>query len=122
MTIWIDGLGDEARWTLRHHSIATTNAAGIDSEGDYLYRASTEFIIPIIIGTFAVSKLRNRALDAAGVGPMWGLAPWIVLITVLSGFVLIGMFGSFAELFVHLPLILAVYVTAIIGVVLLESD
>jgi hypothetical protein len=121
MTIWIDGLGDEARWTYTHHSIATTNAVAIDSEGDYLYRASTEFIFPTIIGAFVVGWLVKRGLDAAGVGPMWGYAPWIVLITVVTGGILASMFGSFAEVFVHLPYIVSAYTVAIFGVILLET-
>jgi hypothetical protein len=121
MTIWIQGLDEEARWTYTHHSIATTNSVPIDSEGDYLYRASTEFIFPTIIGAFVVGWLVKRALDAAGVGPMWGYAPWIVLISVVTGGILASMFGSFAEVFVHLPYIVAAYTVAIFGVILLET-
>jgi len=120
MTIWIEGLED-ARWTLRHHSVATTSAVAINSEGDYLWRAATEFIFPTIIGAFVVGYLVKRALGRAGVGPMWGYGPWVLLITVLTGGVLATLFGSFAEVFVNLPYIVAGYTTLIIGIILLET-
>jgi hypothetical protein len=121
MTIWIQGLDEEARWTYTHHSIATTNAVAIDSEGDYLYRASTEFIFPVIIGAFVVGWIIKRVVEAAGAPPMWGYTPWIILISIVTVGILVSMFGSFAEVFVHLPYIVAAYTVSIFGVVLLET-
>ena len=121
LTIWIEGLGEEARWTLRHHSIATSDAIAINSEGDYLWRAFQEFIGPVIVGAFGVGYLVKRALDRAGVGPMWGYGPWIFLISLVTAFVVAGVFGSFAEIFVHAPQIVAGYVVAIFGVIVLET-
>lgn len=120
VTMWLEGV-PEARWTFEHKSVATMQSAGISSEGDYLARASLEFLIPIAIGAFVVGFIVKRALDTAGIGPQWGYAAWLILLTLGTGAVVMFWYSSLAEIVVVAPYLLAGYVVGIIGVVLLET-
>ncbi|MFW6045481.1 MAG: hypothetical protein ACOC8O_01340 [Natronomonas sp.] len=120
VTMWIEGV-DEARWTFEHQSVATTQPANVDSEGDYLMRASMEFILPIIIGSFGVGAIGRKAIKKAGIGPQWGYLKWGITLTFVLGMVIWSAFSSIAEVLVAAPIIAAAVVVAIIGIVLIET-
>jgi hypothetical protein len=121
VTMWLEEYPETARWTFEHQSVATTQSAGISSEGDYLTRVSLEFLIPIVIGTFLVGYILKRALDKAGIGPQWGYAPWLILLTLITGAGVMWFYSSLADLIVMAPIVLAGYVVGIIGVIILET-
>lgn len=121
MTMWLESAPDEARWTLVHHSSPYAQSAGINDQGDYLISAVKDFVAPTLVGAFAIGWIVKRALERAGVGPMWGYGPWIFLLSVASGITVFGLFGSLAAVFVELPHIIAGFVIGVIGIVVLES-
>lgn len=121
VTMWIEGHEEEARWTFKHESVATTQSAGIDSEGDYIARASLEFFLPLILGTLVVGTVSKRALDRAGRGPMKGMAFWLIGLSILTGAFIFAQYNNIAELLVDLPYVMAAYAVAFIGIVMLES-
>jgi hypothetical protein len=121
MTMWLTSAPDEARWTLVHHSSPYAQSAGINDQGDYLISAVKDFIAPTLVGAFAIGWVVKRALERAGVGPMWGYGPWIFLLSITTGFAVFGLFGSLAAVFVNLPHIIAGFVVGVIGVVVLET-
>ncbi|WP_049934691.1 hypothetical protein [Haloplanus natans] len=121
MTMWLASAPDVARWTLVHHSSPYAASAGINDQGDYLTSAVKDFIAPTLVGAFAIGWVVKRALERAGVGPMWGYAPWIMLISIGGGAVVFGLFGSLAAVFVALPHIIAAFTVGVIGVVVLET-
>lgn len=121
MTMWLASAPDEARWTLVHHSSPYAQSAGINDQGDYLISAVKDFIAPTLVGAFAIGWVVKRALERAGVGPMWGYGPWIFLLSIGSGFAVFGLFGSLAAVFVELPHIIAGFSIGVIGVVVLET-
>ncbi|MFW5905848.1 MAG: hypothetical protein ACOCUO_03295, partial [archaeon] len=120
VTIWAED-NEELRWTFTHESVATSQTAGIQTEGDYLTRASLEFVIPIIVGVFLVGGLVAGALRRAGKGPGWGYAKWALTLTIGSVFVLVTQFSSATEVLVNAPRILAALVVAIVAIVMLET-
>lgn len=122
VTMWVDGKNaDSLRWRFEHKSIATTQAAGINSEGDYLLRAGTEFVFPTLIGAFLVGGLSRRAIKRAAIGPQWGYFRWIVVLSLLMGAVAVFLYRSASSLLVHAPWFVAVFVVAVFGIVLLET-
>jgi len=121
MTMWLASAPDEARWTLEHHSSPYAKSANINDQGDYLTSAVRDFVAPTLVGAFVIGWIVKRALERAGVGPMWGYAPWIMLLSIGGGSVVFGMFGSLAAVFVELPHIIAAFVVGVIGVVVLET-
>ncbi|GAB3321434.1 hypothetical protein [Haloplanus salinarum] len=121
MTMWLASAPDEARWTLVHHSSPYAQSAGINDQGDYLISALKDFIAPTLAGAFAIGWLVKRALERAGVGPMWGYGPWMFLIFIGSGVGVFSLFGSLAAVFVELPHIIAAFSIGVIGVVVLET-
>jgi len=121
MTMWFESAPEEARWTLVHHSSPYSQSANINDQGDYLTSAAKDFIAPTLVGAFAIGWVVKRALERAGVGPMWGYAPWIMLLSIGGGFTVFSLFGSLAAVFVELPHIIAGFVVGVIGVVVLET-
>jgi hypothetical protein len=120
VTMWLEGQPD-VRWRFEHQSIATTQSAGIDSEGDYLSRVLMEFIIPVILGTFGGGFGIKKMLDRAGAGPQWGFAPWIILLTIVTGAGVLWGYSSLADLIVMAPTVLALYVVGVICIIILET-
>jgi len=120
VTMWIEG-EDFARWTFAHQSIATTQAADIDSQGDYLSSVITDFLLWILVGGFVVGWLVKQALDRAGIGPQYGYAPWLVGLSLLTGLGSLLLYESVASLLVNAQYVLALYVVGIIGIVMLET-
>jgi hypothetical protein len=121
MTMWLASAPGEARWTFTHHSSALSKSAAINNQGDYLISAVEDFVLPTLVGAFVVGWLVKRGLERAGVGPMWGFAPWIMLLGIGGGVAIFGLFGSLAEIFVSLPRIISALVVGVIGIVVLES-
>ena len=121
VTMWVDGQEDTLRWTFEHESTATSQQANIETEGDYLTRASLEFVIPVVGGVFIVGFLVALALRKAAMGPGWGYPKWIFALLVATGVVLGTQFSDTTDLLVHAPQILAVLVVAIVGIVMLET-
>ncbi|MCU4975939.1 hypothetical protein OB955_25000 [Halobacteria archaeon AArc-m2/3/4] len=124
VTMWLeddDGAIDGARWTFDHRSVATTQSAGIASEGDYLTRASLEFLFPIVVGGFGMGIVCKRAIDRAGSGPGWGYGKWIFLLSLGLGLIVVTQFSTLAELLVIAPLAAAAFVVGIFGIIILET-
>lgn len=121
VTMWVEGQSDELRWTFEHESTATSQSANIQTEGDYLTRATLEFILPVVGGVFIVGFLVALALRRAGMGPGWGYPKWAFALVVSSGLILATQFTNTTELLVNAPRILAVLVVAIVGIVMLET-
>ncbi|APE95426.1 hypothetical protein [Halodesulfurarchaeum formicicum] len=121
VTVWAEGHEDDLRWTFTHESVATSQAAGIQTEGDYLTRASFEFVLPIIVGVFLVGSLVAGALRRAGKGPGWGYVKWAFTLAIGSALILATQFSSVTEILVNAPRILAALVVAIVGIVMLET-
>jgi hypothetical protein len=125
VTMWLeDGDGDTipgARWRFSHKSVATTRSIAIDSWGDYLARASLDFLLWIVGGAFVVGSAGKKALDRAGAGPGYGYAPWIFVLTVgtlIGGY---AFYGTLAELIVVLPTVVALYIVGVFAIVVLET-
>lgn len=122
MTIWIEGASDEARWTLKHQSIATSAAASnIQTQGDLVGWGLTNIVGPAVLLTMIVGWAVKRALDEAGIGPQWGYSPWLILLTVVTGGGVLLFYDSLATVFVNLPYVLAGYLAGIAGIVILET-
>jgi len=120
VTMYIEEYPD-ARWRFTHKSVATTQDAGIESEGDYLVSMLFDVLLWILGGGFVVGILSKKALDRAGRGPGYGYGPWIVglsLVTLIGGFLA---FESLAEVIVAAPTMLAAYTVAVFAVILLET-
>jgi hypothetical protein len=120
--IYAESAPETLRWTFRHEPVATSQAAAISTEGDYLWRLATDVFIPTLIGLLIIGALARKAIQRAGAGPQWGLGQWAGLIAI-SGFVgyLFGPVESTADLLVYLPTTLAILLVAVAGIVLLES-
>lgn len=120
VTMFIEEYPD-ARWRFSHQSVATTQHAGIESEGDYLLSLFVDVLVWVIGGGFVVGIACKKALDRAGRGPGYGYLPWIVLLTI--GTVLGGLlaFQSLAEVIVAAPTVLAAYTVGVFGIILLET-
>ncbi|WP_276252798.1 hypothetical protein [Halomontanus rarus] len=124
VAMWLEddeGAIDGARWTFDHESVATTQSAGITSEGDYLTRASLEFLIPIVFGGFGMGVVCKRAIDRAGSGPGFGYGKWIFLLSIGLGAVVVSQFSTLAELLVIAPLAAAAFVVGVFGIIILET-
>jgi hypothetical protein len=120
VTMWIEEY-PSARWRFEHKSVATTQSAGISSEGDYLVRLAKDVVGPALIGVFAVGFLIRRAIERAGVGPMRGYGFWIVLLTLSTAIGVFVAFDSLAELLVGAPKVIALYLVGIVAIVMLET-
>jgi len=120
VTMWIEG-AEWARWTFAHKSLATTQGKNIDSEGDYLAAAISDFLLWIVVGGFAIGYLCRKALEYADAGPQYGYTPWVIGLTLLTGFGCLMFFRNVAALVVNAQYILSVYVIGIIGIVMLET-
>ncbi|WP_135304120.1 hypothetical protein [Haloarcula amylovorans] len=120
VTMWIEG-EDYARWTFKHKSIATTQGVDINSAGDYIASVITDFLLWILIGGFVVGSGTKKALDKAGIGPQYGYFPWLVGLTLLTGLGGLLFYKSLANLVVNAQYLLALYVVAVIGIVMLET-
>lgn len=126
VTMWLeDSTGDRidgAQWTFRHHSIPTSQGAGIDTMGDYLGTAIMEFLAPIGLGVFAVGAIASKAVKRAGKGPGYGYGPWIFVLSLACIVGALFAFSSLAELLVGVPLLAALFISGLVGIVVLESD
>jgi len=120
VTMWIED-SDYARWTFAHRSIATTQAAAINSQGDYLSSVITDFLLWIVLGGFVVGWAVKRALETAGIGPQYGYAPWLIGLSILTGGAALFLYESVANLVVNAQYLLAAYIVAVIGIVMLET-
>lgn len=120
VTMWVEGVPD-ARWTFKHHSVATQSSIAIDTWNDYLWRATTDFFLWILLGGFVAGVLAKKGIDRAGRGPGYGYGPWIVGLTILSGFAIAALYTSLAELVVVLPQFMAAYIVGVFFVILLET-
>ena len=121
VTMWIEGQESDLRWTFRHESVATTQSAGIDTEGDYLYRAGTEFLLPIFIGSFIIGLVCKGAIKRAGVGPQWGYFKWILLLSIATGLFVASQFRTVADLVTIAPYVAAAFIVGVVGIVILET-
>lgn len=120
VTMWIEG-EDFARWAFAHESIATTQSAGISSQGDYLISVITDFLLLIVFGGVVVGWACKKALDQAGIGPQYGYAPWMFGLTLLTGAAGLIAYETLANLIVNARYLLSLYVVGIIGIVILET-
>jgi hypothetical protein len=120
--IYADSAPNTLRWTFRHEPVATSQAAPISTEGDYLWRLGTDVFFPALIGLFVVGFLVRRAIERAGAGPQWGLGQWVGLMGLgaVLGF-LFGPVESTADLLVYAPTVLALILVAVAGIVALET-
>ncbi len=125
VTMWLeDGSGqrvDGAQWTFRHESIATTQSAGIETMGDYLWRAVTEFLAPIGLGVFAVGMVATKAVRKARKGPGYGYGPWIFVLSMALIAGMIWQFTSLADMLVKAPMIAAAFISGLVGIVIIEG-
>lgn len=120
VTMWIEG-EDYARWTFAHKSIATTQSADINSQGEYLASVVTDFLLYIIVGGFVVGWAIKKALETAGIGPQYGYAPWLITLSIGTGLGSLILYESVANLLVNAPIILALYVVGVFAIILLET-
>lgn len=121
VTMWVEGHEDELRWTFTHKSVATTQPASISTQGDYLYHASMDFLLPIILGSFGVGLVVRRSIKRAGIGPQWGYLKWLILLTIGTVAVVLSQFSSLAEVIVAAPRLAALFVVGVVGIVLIET-
>ena len=121
VSMWLEDNND-IRWTFSHESVATTQTAGIDTRGDYLYLVATQFLIPIVFGAALTGSVARKAIKQTGIGPGYPVGFWVVGIAIATGVALLWWFSSIAQLLAWAPQILAGLVIAIVGVVVLESQ
>jgi len=120
VTMWIEG-EDYARWTFAHKSIATTQSADINSQGDYLASVFSDFLIVILLGGFLSGAAIKRALETAGIGPQYGYWPWVIGLSILTGGAGLILYESVANLLAAAPVIAALYVVGVFAIILLET-
>jgi len=120
VTMWIEG-HEWARWTFSHHSVATTQAVNIDSEGDYLTELFTDFLWVVLPGLPLVGLLGRKAIDRAYRGPYAAYTPWIIGFVVCGGLAVATLYESLAELVVAAPQLIGVSIVVLVGIVLVET-
>ena len=120
VTMWIEGY-EWARWTFSHKSLATTQSVDINSAGDYLGNVIVDFLLWIIVGGFVAGYVCKRALDRAGIGPQYGFGPWVMALTFLTGLGSLLFYESVSALVVNAQYVLALYVAAVLAIVMLET-
>jgi len=120
VTMWIEG-PNWARWTFRHKSLPTTQSVQMDSAGDYLASVISDFLVWIVLGGFGAGYTCKRALDRAHDGPGYGLAPWVITLSIATGLGSLIFYETVASLVVNAHIVLSAYVVAIIGIVMLET-
>jgi len=89
--------------------------------GDYLWRAVTEFLAPIGLGVFVVGMIATKAVRKARKGPGYGFGPWIFALSMALIAGMIWQFSSIADLLVRAPMIAAVFISGLVGIVIIEG-
>lgn len=114
-------LDNGVRWTFTHHSVATSQSANINTEGDYLRQAALDFLIVIAVGLFVGGWGVRKALKQAARGPGWGYLPWIIALTVGTLGLLWWSYSGIMAAVVANPWIVGVYLVLVAGIVMLET-
>lgn len=120
--MYVEGAENSLRWTFGHQPVATSQAAPISTEGDYLYRVAVQVFLPAVGFVFAGGFLSRAALRRAGKGPGLGFAGWGMLLGFVAFFGFIfGPIESTADLLVAAPTLFAVVLAIVTVIVILES-
>jgi len=114
--------GEEvARWSFRHESVATTQAAGISSMGDLLGWVGVWIVLPLVVLTVAVGYLSRAAIRRAGKGPDMGPVFWTGALGAGTFFGVALAYSLVADWLVALPLAIPVGLALFIGIVYIET-
>jgi len=120
VTMWLESDPD-TRWVFEHHSIATTQSAGIDSEGDYLRSVILDFGWIIVVGLLGGGLSIRAAMRRAGIGPQWGYLPWVIGWSLSTGLALLIDYSAIANFVVENPWSIAVWVVVLGLLIMLET-
>jgi hypothetical protein len=120
VTMWLASDPD-TRWTFSHHSIATTQGAGINSEGDYIRSLVYDFGWIIVVGLITGGLSIRAAMRRAGIGPQWGYLPWVLIWGLSTAFALFIDYSAIANFVVANPWAIAVWVVVLGLLIMLET-
>ncbi|WP_276260580.1 hypothetical protein [Haloglomus litoreum] len=120
VTMWLAD-NPETRWVFGHHSVATTQSAGIDSQGDYLRSVIFDFGWLLLVGLITGGWSIRKAMAIAGVGPQWGYTPWIIGWSVSTGLALFIDYAGIANFVVANPWAIALWVLVLAWLIMLET-
>jgi hypothetical protein len=120
VTMWLASDPD-TRWVFEHHSIATTQSAGIDSEGDYLRSIIMDFGWIVVVGLLGGGLSIRAAMRRAGIGPQWGYLPWVIGWGLSTGLALLIDYSAIANFVVANPWAIAVWVVVLGLLIMLET-
>jgi hypothetical protein len=120
VTMWLAD-HPETRWVFGHHSVATTQSAGIDSEGDYLRAVILDFGWIIVVGLVLGGLGIRAAMRVAGIGPQRGYLPWIVAWSLSTGIALFIDYSAIANFVVAAPWSIAVWIVVLGLLIMLET-
>lgn len=121
VSVWIDGHDNDLRWHFEHKSVATTESVAISTMGDYYRHALADFLGPLVLGTFAAGYGAKRVIEKAAIGPQWGYLKWALLIGFGAVISMWFFFSSLAEIVVSAPILVAIAMVILVGIVMIES-
>lgn len=120
VTMWLADSPD-TRWVFDHHSIATTQSAGIQSEGDYLRSVILDFGWLLLVGLITGGWGIRKAMRRAGVGPQWGYTPWLIGWGLTTALALFIDYSAIANFVVANPWAIAVWLLVLAWLIMLET-
>lgn len=120
VTMWLADNPD-TRWVFGHHSVATTQSANIDSEGDYLQSVIVDFGWLLLVGLITGGWSIRKAMAVAGVGPQWGYTPWILGWSISTGIALFIDYAGIANFVVANPWAISLWVLVLAWLIMLET-
>lgn len=89
VTMWLESSPDATRWRFTHHSLKSSQASGVDTAADLAITITKTVAIGVVllIVLYGLGRgLNRRAL----VGPMKGMAWWVIVLGLLQLFVVLG--------------------------------
>lgn len=110
-----------ARYSFRHRSVATTQAAGINTMGDLLAWVGWWIAFPLIVLTIVVGVGARWAVQQAGKGPDKGVVFWSITGGTTTFFAVLIGYVWLADWLVAVPLAIPVALALVMGIVYLES-
>lgn len=122
VTMWIEGQPNSARWTFKHHSLATTEVVDTTTAGSRLWWVLSNYTAWVVVLGLLAGAGCLIALRRAAAGPQMGFVSWAFWIGLGSFFVLLFGYEGVATIWVRSPIVLAGLTVAILMIPLLEGQ